>query len=69
MHDPSVVPNVQEYGHAIPPGQKAFATITKRSYDLMFEPWGQCNENPIKLKYFRNYTMDGCLTGLFSIVL
>jgi len=62
VHDPNEVPNVLQYGYSIPPGQKAFATLTKRSYELVTQPWGQCDDEPKKLKYFTNYTIDGCLT-------
>ena len=68
MHDSNEVPNVLQYGYSIPPGQKAFATLTKRSYELVTQPWGQCDDEPKKLKYFTNYTIDGCLTGLLACI-
>lgn len=63
MHSPLSSPNVQQYGFAIAPGKKAFATIKKKAYELLPKPWGQCDDKPKKLKYFDEYTMDGCLTG------
>ena len=62
-HSPHETPNIEEYGYAISPGTKAFGRIMKRAYELLPKPWGQCSLEHQKLKFFEEYTVDGCLKG------
>ena len=51
-------------GVDVSPGKKASIAMNEVHHQLMFEPWGMCNEKTQTAEY-ANYTLEGCLQDCY----